>query len=274
MGKNHHKIKLSNVKGNVVISSNQSGGTTAHNAITHTHPNVKAKSSFTEWRIWWILALISSILTILGFFGYQYKITKPENSLKANTKSILISPLKDSTKKQLSKPLFTHKSAPMVKKKKQTVDSSINVEHVAGDVVISKNQSGGITAHTVIVPEDKEIPLKNNFSVIDTIFRGFPALKINPLHGTWARVFISYPDNDDSTTKIGLNSSSGVIMDERWSSGSLRLKDGQVIKMVVRSVAGPCTPQQSFYITYHNKLPMVITFGDLDDKAKQYSVAF
>ncbi|WCT11792.1 hypothetical protein [Mucilaginibacter jinjuensis] len=274
MNKQPRKVKITNIKGNVIISSNQSGGTTAHDISTHNDHPVKSKSSFTEWRIWWIIGLISSVLTILGFFGYQYKNNKIEAPLKPNNKSIIISSLNDTTKKQPSRPVSTHKSSPMFKKIKPTIDSSINVNHVTGDVVISKNQSGGITAHTVIVPEDKEIPLENNFSVIDTTFRGFPALKINPLHGSWGRVFISYPDEDDPTTKIGLNSSSGVIMGEKWSSGSLRLKDGQIIKMVVRSVAGPCTPQQSFYITYHNKLPKVITFGDLDDKTKQYSVAF
>ena len=108
--KRKNKIDINNTSGNVIISQNQRGGSTSYIAYNDTNQR-KGKKLLRKWDYAWKLGLIASILTILGYFG--------------------LTPIKDNK---------------MIGEKK---DTQVAIGSVLGDVVISQNQSGGITAHSV-----------------------------------------------------------------------------------------------------------------------------
>lgn len=98
------KIKIGDVKGDVTVSQNQNGGTTAH-----TVANKPKKRSIVKW-----IMIVASVVTILTYIGI-----KPNQGAKMETDD----------------------------------DKSIVVGDVQGNVVISQNQTGGITAHSVTINE-------------------------------------------------------------------------------------------------------------------------
>ena len=141
-------INIKGVKGNVVISQNQSGGITNHHHETPpTQPN---KKTLLKKILYWVGA-VSAILTILGYLGIQIK-------SKENKKPIITSHTKpkiDSvTRPAKSLTLLDttrHKIHRLKRKKMLNNDNKpLSVKNVQGDVVISQNQTGGITAHTVV----------------------------------------------------------------------------------------------------------------------------
>ena len=114
MTKKKSKIRIGNVKGDVTISQDQSGGTTAHETGTATDK----KPSKSKWSIITVIFVVASIVTILTYFG--------------------VKPIKEN-------------------KIPKDEEEKISIGDVNGDVVISKNQSGGITAHTVNVNQQRAI---------------------------------------------------------------------------------------------------------------------
>jgi len=102
------KIKIGDVKGDVTVSQNQSGGTTAH-----TVANKLEKKSFVKWMMI-VIGIAASLVTILAYIGI-----KPNQGVKMETDD----------------------------------DKSIVVGDMQGNVVISQNQTGGITAHSVTINE-------------------------------------------------------------------------------------------------------------------------
>ena len=108
------KIHIGNVKGDVVISQDQTGGTTSHKIGADANKNSKSK-----WVI--IITAISVVGTILGILAY-----------------FGIKPIEENE---------------MAKDEKEKV----TIGDVKGDVVISQDQSGGITAHTVNVNQERAI---------------------------------------------------------------------------------------------------------------------
>ena len=116
--KNKGTISIGDVKGNVVISQDQSGGTTSYEIKT---ASTKKPSKSKWWLIIRVISVVASIIAILTYFG--------------------VKPIKEN-----------------IMPKDEEDKSSIG--DVTGDVVISQNQSGGITAHTVnIQPTDSYHPL-------------------------------------------------------------------------------------------------------------------
>jgi len=103
MTKKKSKIRIGNVKGDVTISQDQSGGTTAHETRT---ANDK-KPSKSKWSIITVISIVSLILAILTYLG-----VKPSKENKIPKEE----------------------------------EEKISIGDVNGDVVISQNQSGGITA--------------------------------------------------------------------------------------------------------------------------------
>jgi len=115
MTKKKSKIRIGNVKRDIIISQDQSGGTTAHKTRTATGK----KSSKSKWSIIiTVILVVASIVTILTYLG--------------------IRPIKEN---KLSK----------------NEEEKISIGDINGNVVISQNQSGGITAHTVSVNQQRAI---------------------------------------------------------------------------------------------------------------------
>ena len=90
-----------------------------------------------------LIGLIASLLGILGYFGYQPDVKTSKNDSNHSIDSL--KNVKDTSKKQSIVPLSMKNN----KKIKKEVNKSISLENVKGDIVISQNQRGGITAHTV-----------------------------------------------------------------------------------------------------------------------------
>ena len=119
MSKKKSKIRIGNVKRDVIISQDQSGGTTAHETKTASDK----KTSKSKWSIITVIVIIASIATILTYFG--------------------IRPIKEN-------------------EMPKDEEDKISIGDVTGDVVISQDQSGGITAHKVIIqPTDAYYPLSS-----------------------------------------------------------------------------------------------------------------
>ena len=114
MTKKKSKIRIGNVKRDVIISQDQSGGTTAHETRTATDK----KPSKSKLSIITVIFVVSSIVAILTYFG--------------------VKPIEDN-------------------KMPKDEEEKISIGDVNGDVVISQNQSGGITAHSVNFNQQRAI---------------------------------------------------------------------------------------------------------------------
>lgn len=148
------KINIRNVAGDIVISQNQKGGITTHKSPM----NIKEqKKSFFNNKYVLAIGLIAAILGILGYFGLQpsksnYEIIPKEVMQQKDIQTTI-----DTIKKEISespKDKIIKKNKTM---KKNTNDNEkekpISIGDVTGDVVISQNQTGGITAHSINVNE-------------------------------------------------------------------------------------------------------------------------
>lgn len=149
------QIKIGDVSGDVVISQDQQGGITSHSSSTEI-VNQKKKTFFNN-KIVRIIGLTAAILGILAYFGIQpsgssntelqneYKIQKDNNPL-----AIVDTIFKKDTTIQANSIMKKNEN-------KTEKEKPIIIGDVSGDAVISQNQSGGITAHTVNVNTDRNI---------------------------------------------------------------------------------------------------------------------
>lgn len=143
MGKGN--IKIGMIKGDVVISKNQSGGTTAQN-VNATSPHKKV-----FWKtIWIIVGGLASIVTIFAYLDINPFNKKQNKQPVQNATTKIIPPVeqKKFESKKISKNMNDKNGTP------------IKIGNVAGDVIISQNQTGGITAHTVYI--SKPLPREIN----------------------------------------------------------------------------------------------------------------
>lgn len=144
MGK--RKIKIGNVKGGLVISKGQSGGTTAH--TINPLPQSPKK---TFWKTFWIfISGVASIVTIFAYFNI-YPFHKPKEKLPLPVTKVI-------PKIEQEKPKI--KKQPQTMSENHKKENPIQFGDVTGDVIISQNQTGGITAHTVYV--NKPLPRELN----------------------------------------------------------------------------------------------------------------
>lgn len=145
MGKEN--IKIGMVKGDVVISKNQSGGTTAQN-VNATSPHKKM-----FWKIFWTtVGGLASIVTIFAYLDF-YPFNKKQDKQPVQNVITKITPPVEQKKIESKK----------ISKKMNMNDKNetpIKIGNVAGDVIISQNQTGGITAHTVYI--NKPLPREIN----------------------------------------------------------------------------------------------------------------
>lgn len=154
MKKKDSKINIGNVSGNVVISQNQKGGLTTHST---SEKSKEQKKSFFNNKYVLSIGLIAAILGILGYFGLQptsnINVTNPNDSVQQI--KIPITNTIDTTKKENVEPkrdsILTNKTSMKKNTDNANNEKPISIGDVTGDVVISQNQTGGITAHSVNV---------------------------------------------------------------------------------------------------------------------------
>lgn len=118
------KINIGKVTGNIVISQNQKSGITTQKSSQILE---KPKKPFFNNKYVLIIGFVAAILGIFGYFGLQPSVNHDEI-------------IPNEIIQQKSQPILT------------TIDT-ISIGDVSGDVVISQNQTGGITAHSINVNE-------------------------------------------------------------------------------------------------------------------------
>lgn len=174
-------IHIKNVKGNVVISNSQSGGVTSHEHNINSSSPIK--KPFYKKILFWI-GVISSVLSILGYLGFQPK-TKENKRLIPKTISSNIPGANHIDNKKVTLIGNPNYKKPSLKKKtmqseeKSSNDKPIFVKNVKGDVVISNNQTGGYTAHTINITSEKfqDLTSENKSTILiklDDLFKRYP----------------------------------------------------------------------------------------------------
>ena len=157
MTKKKSKIRIGNVKRDVIISQDQSGGTTAHETRTATDK----KPSKSKWSIITVIVTVASIATILTYFG--------------------VKPIKEN-------------------EMPKDEEEKISIGDVNGDVVISQNQSGGITAHKVIIqPTDSYHPLSSQHN--DKLIANLKKIQSKYNHLD-IKIFLDTESNNANRTKL------------------------------------------------------------------------
>jgi len=265
MSDNPHKnVNIKRVKGNVIITNNQSGGVTSHD-YNATHG--KKKFNLLKSIYFWI-ALLAAIVSIFTYFKIEY-----------NSKDSLIGSKKDSIKTKKIQITDTTKENISHKKKKQMFgkkddtnkpNQKISIGTVTGDVVTSNNQSGGITAHTVIIaPEDKEIPIANNVIVMK---QSENSLEIKPKQGTWKIPFVeiltSEKDSVHPVWLYNLNSGSRSASFSYWNR-TIKGKEERFMRITTN---GPAASPSLPYYFYFKKMPSIMFFGDESDTSKIFGI--
>lgn len=149
--KQNPKINIGHISGDVVISQNQKGGVTSHNSSTK-EVNPKKRTFFNNKYVR-IIGFTAAILGILAYFGFQP--SKPNGYELQNLKNISldsnITTVFETTQKKDT--IFNKKVKMKNPENKKESDNPISIGDVSGDVVISQNQTGGITAHSVNINE-------------------------------------------------------------------------------------------------------------------------
>ncbi|MDB5135129.1 MAG: hypothetical protein JWP37_1732 [Mucilaginibacter sp.] len=157
----NHPIKIGHIGGDFIYSNNQKGGITGNINNPNKDPN---KKRFYK-KLGFLITIFASLIGILTYFGIKPYI-KPETNhishIKASGKpdsqifNHKIASDRDSnnlqSKHRISRIQLTKQKRKMNQDEKQ---EPISIDKVARDVVISNNQTGGITAHTVIVGNPK-----------------------------------------------------------------------------------------------------------------------
>lgn len=189
-------IHIEKVKGNVVISQGQKGGVTTHDHNTNS-PLAPKKKPFYETILFWF-GVIASILTVLAYFGYQ-----PQ--LKKDSKPITTGAPQSTIKKTPSKDTSQHKKLKLKKRVmsnegNKSNEKPISLGNVKGDVVISQNQKGGITAHTVNITSEKyqELDSKVKSEVIENLKKLMEDYSAHP------RVLINIESGDNIRHSVAL----------------------------------------------------------------------
>lgn len=141
--KSDKKIEIKNVEGNVVISQDPKGGITS-NSLNHLKSKRKRNLTISS-----IIIFLAAFVTILSYFKINIPIdTKEINPREIKRPNSTVDSLDGKTKTTKSQPI--KRGSKIILEKK---DKPIKIEKVEGDVVISQNQSGGITAHSINVNE-------------------------------------------------------------------------------------------------------------------------
>ncbi len=175
------KISIQRVDGDVVISQNQHGGLTSHTSVTDIVQEERKGRSLLKWLIYVLIPLLAAIVTILGYLGVHPTKNKLLNEKQSNqvtggnsgdgikTQKVQEKAVKKQAKQspieKVNQPLADKENEKTLDRKE---DKSISIGNVGGNAVISQNQSGGITAHTVNVgPQARKLTKEQKVAFVD-----------------------------------------------------------------------------------------------------------
>lgn len=254
-------FKIGNIKGDVVISNNQSGGLTS----TASSQNGKDNFKFFKW-FGGIVAFLASFVGILTWLNILPPNSKSDNKSNKADSLTIIGINKENNNRQKDKMIFK-------KKDNSSKEKKYEIGNVQGDLIISNNQTGGITAHTVVVPAELEIPLKDNFLVEQTTYNGVSAIKISPKQGTWRNSFFAIPKGEMTSKKIKFHGASLVLSDYVDGTIDFSFDDGNAKQTFEfqKWISPQTNAKCAFYLTYE-MLPTAIVFGEWEDYSKIYTI--
>ena len=256
-------FKFGKVKGSVVVSNNQSGGITQS-----SNSNNHEKFKFWPW-IGGLVGFLASVVGILTWLDILPPKHDTTTKSKINPDSINGNyiPQKKIVQPQKYKIMFGKKNDNLERGNKYEIGD------VSGDVIISNNQTGGITAHTVVIPEDKEIALKDNISVELTNQDGRTAIKISPKHGSWINPFFALPIGEIITKNILFEGPSNVFTDSVTGTIDFSFNDGYPTqKFDYRKWVTPNINSKSPIYLIYDTLPSAVVCGEWADADKQYTI--
>lgn len=134
----------------------------------------------------------------------------------------------------------------------------------------SYNQSGGITAGVIVVPQDQEIPLKDNFVIMLIPGGKRKTYEMKPRQGYWFTPFIAYPEAEELTVKGSIGNRTGAFM---GSSGTdTAFVDGKKVPVKFMTMSQSTISSDNGYYFHCDQEPSVLLFGDFDIKQKQFLV--
>jgi len=145
--------------------------------------------------------------------------------------------------------------------------------------ITNNGNNYGIMAQNVIVPEDKEIPLVDNYSVnivTDTVYTHANKTnfiyEIKPKKGVWLNPFAAYPLSEDSIVngRFVPYHNQGFYMHSKTYLAFINEKKDTVEMNVQTSSNIPSIPNSGFLFIC-DKTPSVLLFGDSIDPTKTYS---
>lgn len=136
--------------------------------------------------------------------------------------------------------------------------------------VTNSGVNNGVMAGVFIVPEDKDLPIENNFIITSSkIDMGNNILKpcvlTSPKQGLWHTPFFAYPASEDSLVKGAMNT---IMFNSQLKDVTI---NGKLLKVKIFSSnsSGPSS-ESNPYLLYFDKYPSVIFFGDLSNQKKSY----
>jgi len=137
--KSNSKIEIGNVKGDVIISQDQKGGITSH-SVNDNKPNRRRK-----WAISSVVFFIAAVVTILTYLNIDLPNDSMNSKQDVQNSNILLSDTTNEISNADSSTTITSE----VKMTKKKDEKTTMIDKVEGDLVISYNQTGGQTAHTI-----------------------------------------------------------------------------------------------------------------------------
>jgi len=215
---NKPSIKIGHINGDFTFSSNQSGGVTVHN---NAQKNNDQKKTTIFKKIGYFLMLLAAVAGVLTYLNIKPS-QKTNNNKIINTKdaSSLDTIKKQAPKASVNILSLKHKRKMSQDKNKQ---EPISIGSVSGDVVISQNQTGGVTAHTYVGNPQRHLTAGEK-SDIETNIKQL-AIQYNWISTT--EFYITVPTDQESfnygTEVINFISSLGykniIQCQGIWSSG-------------------------------------------------------
>lgn len=138
--------------------------------------------------------------------------------------------------------------------------------------VTNNGVNNGVMGGVFIIPEDKDLPIENNFTITSSkidignnIIK--PCVVASPKQGLWYTPFFAYPEGEDSL----VNGSMGTPMFNSNISDLIYRGKQLKVKLFFSNSLGPASASNQYLFNF-DKLPSIIFFGDLSNPKKIYSM--
>jgi hypothetical protein len=141
--------------------------------------------------------------------------------------------------------------------------------------VTNNGVNNGLMAGVVVIPEDKKVPLSQNYSItlyngpdLPDQYKGKIVYEIKPRQGAWYTPFIGYPLNEDSIVNGQLVAKSLILFNHSEGVTDLTTEGKTTTyKFHYGSSTEPANPSNG-YLFVCDRMPSSIYFGEWTDDRK------